>query len=366
MANRSFKNAEYSYTQDVVSLFGSFNIGAAGAVSGLCGDGITSLALTAAGRYTVTLKDSFFRFLGASISLACGIDAAAKTAVTGTSAVQTATFAAKAATTAGDHIVITDTNGATWAVALDVTGSDAEPTGAVWASIAAARKVNCNISTATTGAQVAALVETAIDALTGFTALITTATTSAAIACTHVYRKPVAAMVTYKSDETAVGSTTVAETTVGIQTSVDLTANSVTFAAAHGFETGKAVALTIDSGTLPAGLSATTYYVIASSTTAVKFATSLANAEAGTAVDITDYGTAVKIMSLTPTYSGSQVFKSEVSTENIQSVVRGAAPAIEMAFYNASGALVQPSNGTKVFFELKLKNSSVLMQGEIY
>jgi hypothetical protein len=106
--------------------------------------------------------------------------------------------------------------------------------------------------------------------------------------------------------------------------------------------------------------------VIASSTTAVKFATSLANAEAGTAVDITDYGTAVKIMSLTPTYSGSQVFKSEVSTENIQSVVRGAAPAIEMAFYNASGALVQPSNGTKVFFELKLKNSSVLMQGEIY
>jgi hypothetical protein len=286
--------------------------------------------------------------------------------VTGTAAVQTATFAAKSATTAGDHIVITDTNGAKWGISLDGTGSDAEPTGAVWASIAAAKKVHVDISGATTGADVAGLVETAVDALTGFTALITTATTSAAIAFSHVYRKPVAAMATYESDESGAGSTTVAETTAGVQTSVDLTANSITLSAAHGWNTGKAVALTIGSGTLPAGTSATTYFVVVVSANVVKLATTLANAEAGTVVDITDYGTAAQTMSLTPTYSGSQVFKSEISTEDIQTVVRGLAPAIEIAFFNASGALVQPSNGTKVFFELKLKNSAALMQGETY
>lgn len=50
--------------------------------------------------------------------------------------------------------------------------------------------------------------------------------------------------------------------------------------------TGQAVALTT-SGTLPSGLSATTYYVIRVSATAIKLATSVANANEGTAVDIT-------------------------------------------------------------------------------
>ena len=50
--------------------------------------------------------------------------------------------------------------------------------------------------------------------------------------------------------------------------------------------TGQAVALTT-SGTLPTGLSATTYYIIRASSTTVKLATSVANANAGTAVDIT-------------------------------------------------------------------------------
>lgn len=50
--------------------------------------------------------------------------------------------------------------------------------------------------------------------------------------------------------------------------------------------TGQAVALTT-SGTLPTGLSATTYYVIYVSDTTIKLATSRANADDGTAVDIT-------------------------------------------------------------------------------
>lgn len=363
MANRNFQNKSYSMTNDVVSLYGSFDIGAAGAVGGAVANGM-SVALTATGRYTITLEDKYNRFLGYDAKIACDLDNTAKTAITGRAATQTATFAAKAATTAGDHIVITDTNGALWGIALDVTGSDPEPTGPIWASIAAGKKVNVNISTATTGAQVAALVETAVDALTGFTALIVTTVSTADIAFAHVYRAPVAAMATYKSDESGAGSTTVAETVLGLQTTVNITANTVSIPS-HGFTTGKLIALTIGGGSLPAGLSATNYYLIAASADTVKFATSLANAEAGTAVDITDYGTTTQTMTLTPAIAGSGIFKIEMSTgTDIQTQVQADAPSFELAFFNASGALTQPANGSKVFYRLDLRNSSVKMKGE--
>lgn len=55
--------------------------------------------------------------------------------------------------------------------------------------------------------------------------------------------------------------------------------------------TGQAVVLTTTGG-LPTGLSlATTYYVIRSSATLIKFATSLANAQNGTAINLTTQGT---------------------------------------------------------------------------
>jgi hypothetical protein len=362
MANRNFQNKSFSMTHAVVSLYGSFAVGPAGAVVTPVGNGL-SIALTATGRYTITLEDRYNRFLGASIGLVCDIDGTAKTAITGRAATQTATYAAKSATTAGDHIVLTDTNGALWGFALDVAGTDPEPTSAIWASIPAGRKVNIDISGATLGAQVAALVETAVDALTGFTALVVTTVTSDAIAFAHVYRKPVAAMQTFNADGSAAGSTTVAESVLGLQTTVNVTDNTVSIPA-HGFQTGKAIALAIGGGSLPAGLSATTYYLIATSADLVKFATSLANAEAGTAVDITDYGTAANTMTLTPSISGSGIFKSEVSTGTVQTVIQTATPAIEIALYNASGVLTQPANGTQVYFELKLRNSGLKMKGE--
>lgn len=68
----------------------------------------------------------------------------------------------------------------------------------------------------------------------------------------------------------------------------DVTVGSDSIAeVAHGLETGDIVQLT-SSGTLPAGLAlATDYYVIRVSADAFKLATSLADAEAGVAVDIT-------------------------------------------------------------------------------
>lgn len=55
---------------------------------------------------------------------------------------------------------------------------------------------------------------------------------------------------------------------------------------AHGYLTGRKVAATT-TGTLPGGLSATDYYIIKVDADTIKLATSSANAQAGTAVDIT-------------------------------------------------------------------------------
>lgn len=69
------------------------------------------------------------------------------------------------------------------------------------------------------------------------------------------------------------------------------TATDVVTLGAHGYLTGLKGQLTTTT-TLPAGLSlATDYYIIVVSSTTVKFATSQANAIAGTAVDITTTGT---------------------------------------------------------------------------
>lgn len=64
----------------------------------------------------------------------------------------------------------------------------------------------------------------------------------------------------------------------------------ITTATAHGFTTGLLVAASTET-TLPAGLTATDYYVIYESDTTFKLATSVALAEAGTALTITDEGT---------------------------------------------------------------------------
>lgn len=81
---------------------------------------------------------------------------------------------------------------------------------------------------------------------------------------------------------------------------------------AHGFFTGLKVAL---SGTnLPTGLSATNYWVIVVDANTIKLATSLANASAGTAVDITGAGTTADA-ALTPA-ALSGVIKLQASNDN--------------------------------------------------
>lgn len=104
--------------------------------------------------------------------------------------------------------------------------------------------------------------------------------------------------------------------TAGVKTFKDTTTYPLTDSitvTAHGYATGLKVALTT-AGTLPAGLSATNYWMIRVNANTLQFATSMANALAGTAVDITDAGGAAN-NTLTPAAIGAVVFTIQVSND---------------------------------------------------
>jgi hypothetical protein len=139
-------------------------------------------------------------------------------AITTVAKVDTLTFPAKASATASDYFVIYDSGGDAWACALDVTGSDTAPTGALWAAIPAARKVQADISGDTTAAQVAASVEAAFDGLTGVTNEFTTDDTAADGTMTFTWvRKGNDGTATSEQveNDSGSGSITIANTTAG-------------------------------------------------------------------------------------------------------------------------------------------------------
>ena len=75
----------------------------------------------------------------------------------------------------------------------------------------------------------------------------------------------------------------------GLSYTANATTNELTTASAHGLVTGSRLRLV--GGTLPAPtVTGTDYYAIVSSTTVLRLATTLANAQAGTAIDLSDAG----------------------------------------------------------------------------
>lgn len=72
-----------------------------------------------------------------------------------------------------------------------------------------------------------------------------------------------------------------------LDAAVNTGTNVITVTSNDFLHTGQAVVLSNSGGALPTGLSATTYYVIRVTATTIKLATSVDNANAGTAVDIT-------------------------------------------------------------------------------
>ena len=228
--------------------------------------------------------------------------------------VDTVTFLALASCGDGDYFVLTDYLGAKWAVALDTTGGAANtPTGAAWVAVAAANKVYYNISAATSADDVSAAVNTALGTLTGFSDVITAVTATDHQTCTAAWAGVCTAPARYsKTGAAGTGSIVVAATTPGTSSAVNTTANTATITA-HGQSTGSKVAATT-AGALPTGLTPTNYWLIVVDANTVKFASTLANAVAGTAIDLTTpgYGT----QTLTPA-ALSQVMKVQVSNDSV-------------------------------------------------
>lgn len=97
---------------------------------------------------------------------------------------------------------------------------------------------------------------------------------------------------------------------------------------AHGYATGLKVALTTD-GTLPAGLSATDYYVIKVDDDNIQLATSQANALLGTAVPVTTVG--VGTQTLTPAALAGGSYKLQVSMDGVNYMDLAAATAVTVS-----------------------------------
>lgn len=224
---------------------------------------------------------------------------AAKTFAAGTDAVSTFTTANLAGTTGGDYGAFYDGSGLRWAFALNKAGTDPAPTGAIYAAIPAGRKVNVDVSGATTATNIADLVRTAMNALTGFTAAITLSGTATIIA-TRVVRAPVTASAVKNADDSGAGSISVADGTAGVASKVSVSGDTITITA-HGLTTGlKGQASS--TGTLPAGITtATDYFVISVDANTIQLASSLVLAQAGTAIDLTGQGTTASTHTFTPT-----------------------------------------------------------------
>ncbi len=94
------------------------------------------------------------------------------------------------------------------------------------------------------------------------------------------------------------------------------TTTDVVTVTAHGFLTGTLVTLTTTGG-LPAGLATSTnYYVIVLTANTIKFASSQANALAGTAIDLTTAGTGTQTIVVTTTIAGSVKLQKNNEPEN--------------------------------------------------
>jgi hypothetical protein len=106
----------------------------------------------------------------------------------------------------------------------------------------------------------------------------------------------------YDTDEQGVSTISVSQDADGVSGS-RVSTNEI-YIASHGYKTGLKLALTT-SDTLPTGLSATDYYAIYVSDNVIQLATSVANANAGTAVAFTAVGSGTHTLTAASLASGN-------------------------------------------------------------
>lgn len=120
------------------------------------------------------------------------------------------------------------------------------------------------------------------------------------------------------------------------------------------------------SGTLPAGLTtATDYYVIKVTDTTCKFATSYANAVAGTAINITDAGTGThNITTLLPRYTSGAGLKSFIYANNA-TPLGAATPTVTLVYTNeqGTGSRTTPSSPSLPISTSACPNGKIIYSG---
>lgn len=177
-------------------------------------------------------------------------------------------------------------------------------------------------ATNASGTTLAAAVKTALDALTN------DFSTSGASTVHLTVNNANPGAVTAAADGTAAtGFTFNTPSTAGVNSKVNPVLNTISITA-HGYPSGLKLQAS-SSGTLPAGLSTSTdYFVILVDANTIQLASSLSNAQAGTAIDITGYGTNSATGTLTPTTLAGGSVQLQKSNDGITFVNDGSSVSV--------------------------------------
>jgi len=238
----------------------------------------------------------------------------AKTFDSGGAEIDTATFDTQANTDPGDYLVIYDTEGLAWAIAADITGTDPEPTGAVWVSIPSERTAQVDLSGASTAAQVSTAFQDAFNALTDVPFVANDS--SADCAFTQDLYGEVDPPEVHNEDDSGDGSIVVVVTDAGVNSEVNVDDSEITIPS-HGFATGLKLRLTT-TGTLPAPfMTATDYFVIVIDDDTIQLAASLDDAIAGTFIEILDQGSDEAVNTATPVALAGASFTFKRSNDGV-------------------------------------------------
>jgi hypothetical protein len=156
-----------------------------------------------------------------------------------------------------------------------------------------------------------------------------------------------------------------------LSTSVDTSAESAV-AGTHGFTTGQLIRITADTysgslSTVPAGLSDSgLYYAIVVNSTTIKFATSYANALAGTAVNLTSQGAGtIYVRGIPLAFTGAD-YPDQASTELFWTGTNSSSDRLNLLTRAFEGKVVRLRVSPRVFDKTVLladKHSVLLLKG---
>ncbi len=235
------------------------------------------------------LEESYDAINWEAVGSESSVSVVKKTFAGGVGEVTDITWPSTAAASQGDYVSGTTPAGVTFAVWLDIDAAGAAPTGAIY--LAATNKIKVSIVTGGTAPQNAALARTAVLANAAWAANFTTSVvTSATFTATQKNGGVVADFAPKSTDDLGAGSVVISVTTAGTAGGVNTSTDLVT-STSHGFVTGQKILYVASTLALGGLTTNTLYWAVVSDGNTLGFATSYANAIAGTLIDLTTEGT---------------------------------------------------------------------------